>query len=141
MSGPSLRCVVASFTCSGVSRRIPSTSPMHAAYIRAIDRASPMPPAAGISAAWTGRVLKMPESRNAPPALSALPSFDSGPISSFNAAMASGSTSASAPLDVPRPPMSVRDPGLECLGQPDVEVEPERLGDLLAEVRADAAIR
>ena len=37
MSGPSVRCVVASFTCSGVSRRTPSTSPTHA-RVHAGDR-------------------------------------------------------------------------------------------------------
>ncbi len=36
---------------------MPSTVPMHAAYMRAIERASPMPLAAGTSAACSARVF------------------------------------------------------------------------------------
>ena len=64
---------------------MPSTSPMHAAYMRASERASQMPPAAGISAACTARrVEDVPGSvaRTRRRAVSALPSIVSGPMNS-----------------------------------------------------------
>ena len=60
-SGPNTRRTSAVASVSGDTRRIPSTSPTNAAYMRAIDRALVMPLAAGISARHTsGRFHSFP---------------------------------------------------------------------------------
>ncbi len=83
LSGPDVCVSLTLATVSGVSSRMPSTSLMHAAYMRESDAAFVMPLAAGISAACIARVLKIissPVTANAPSSDSARPTRLSGPM-------------------------------------------------------------
>ena len=137
--GPVVSCVVARRSCSSVRMRTPSTVPMHAEYMRAIERASPIPFAAGISAAWSARVFHTSGPESEPPgAKSALPSVVSGPM---NCVHERGDLGVFGDERVGETTDQRRDAPFLRLGEPDPEVEAERGRDLVVEIRADALAR
>ena len=90
--------------------------------------------AAGISAAWTSRRLNVPPStEKAPLSDSARPPSVPGPMMASMIACIPGGTSVRLVAD------QRRHPGLLGLGQPDPQVDAERLGDLVGDEGAERA--
>ena len=128
VSLPHACSTVAAATVAGWSVRTPSTSPMHDAYIRASDRASPIPFDDGSSAACSARVFHMSSYAKRSLGLENTSASNRSPPSCFSSAPRScfGGTRRATR-------------GSISSGRPIQKSRPSGVGDLVVEERAGRA--